>query len=267
MPADNGWKTQIIQDDVILRTLDNSYIENLSYDIELGTDVSPHTYKVIVTNLTTNKIKEKTLDNIYPLIISATYDGQSILNGSTVNVEKYSGIEALVVSNKGTLSQDPTFSNTTSQTIIYTATDGSFTSTFSIVYNVVDSITPTTNISYVVNDLTVTLSIDDISEDNTTIEIYELKDGSLNLLGTLTNTIERNRTFVVTLEEYGTVQLRVRLMYCTSTWLHGTQRSCTRAHRAHVFPAREETESSDALSPINAPTHRGGSPRPPRFKR
>ena len=87
--------------------------------------------------------EEAANDTVAP-VITATYGGVAINNGDTVGVEKYSGIQAVVTINDGTLYQDKTGNNTVSQSIIYTATDeNNNTSTFTVNYNVVDTVAPT----------------------------------------------------------------------------------------------------------------------------
>lgn len=143
-----------------------------------------------------------------PPVITATYNGVEVYDGDTLTVEKYTGVEANVVSDEGYLEQDLSFSNTISQTVTYYSHDGSNTTYFTLNYNVVDTTAPTLNYNKSTTDKTMTLNITDISEPD--CEIYLYKDTTQ--IDYVLLTTANIHTFTVTESTYGTKNYKVKII-------------------------------------------------------
>jgi hypothetical protein len=59
---------------------------------------------------------------LIPPVITSTYGGFTLETNTTIDIEKYMVVAAVITTDEGTLIQDVPFNNTVSQTIIYTVT-------------------------------------------------------------------------------------------------------------------------------------------------
>ena len=215
-PTDDYNTITILQNGVEINSNNYQYRPNFDYEYDLVDDDTSYVYTITLTNNNTHKSTTQTFtaspldeQDLTPPVITVTYGGSSISDGATVNVEKYSGIEAVVSTNEGTLVQDISFNNTTSESIIYSATDANNNSaSFTINYNVVDTVAPTGSLGTpVIDELNMTIKISSLSE-SCGARFYRGNDQLLEFT-TVNNSVEH--IFTIDETSYGTYNYKIQL--------------------------------------------------------